>query len=491
MKKALCFFLACIFILSLMTACAKPDTPSGDTTAVAAATTSTTPEETTSPYDSKGYLKDDLPVMNFGDEQFTVLYWSDREHEEFFVNEQTGEAVSDAIYVRNANVENRAGIKFSFVGEKGNANNVEVFYNKVKASIEGGEKDYDMLGAYSLSTGNLAVKGMLSDLRTMDYLNFEKPWWPKSLIEDATIKGKLYFASGDISANVIYMMYVTFFNKQMIEDRGLEDPYKLVKDGTWTIDKMFEMCEGIYEDSDGSGTPTVGDTYGQYAYTLHLDCFLQSCGVKVVDASGDDLVLSEDFTGDKTSDIVSKVATFFSQNDRAYLLTVNSNVKQWFGVQKSLFWNDRCQNSITFKNNEVPFGIIPNPKYNTDQDQYYTLLGNPISIYGIPCDVKNEAMSAYVMELYASESYRNISPALYEINMKYRFTDDATSTEMYDIIRASVVFDLGRIFATALSIPFARFENAVTQKTAWSITVKANEKTVWKKGLQAINDSFN
>ncbi|MCQ2428018.1 MAG: hypothetical protein MJ137_06415 [Clostridia bacterium] len=490
MKKTASLILACIFALSLFTSCADSG-KQDETTPSAVVDTTVAPDETTSEFDSKGYLKDSLPTMNFGDKEFNILYWSDREHEEFVAEEQSGEAVNDAIFTRNTTIENRAGVKLNFVGEKGNANNTDGFTNKVKAVIDGGEKDFDMIGTYSMTAGKLAVEGFLSDLKTMDYLDWKKPWWPDSLIEDATIKGKLFFASGDISANVIYMMYVTFFNRQMVTDRNLDDPYELVKKGTWTIDKMFELCNGIYEDSDGNGSPSIGDTYGQYAYTLHLDVFLQGSGVKVIDPSSDELVISEEFLSDKVGDIVSKVGAFFHMNDRAYLLTSNSTVHQWFSAQKSLVWNDRCRDGTTFKTNEVPFGIIPNPKYDTDQDKYYTLLGNPISIYCIPCDVNNEAMSAYVMELYASESYRNVSPALYEINMKYRFTDDATSSEMYDLIRSSVVFDLGRIFAKTLNTPFTTFQQAITNNTAWSISVKANSKTSWKKGIESINVAFD
>jgi ABC-type glycerol-3-phosphate transport system substrate-binding protein len=489
MKKLTAFILGCLFLISALTACAG-DNKTDDTTAPAAITTQA-PDETTSNLDSKGYLKDSLPEISFGDTEFSILYWSDREHEEFVATEQTGEAINDAIYARNASVETRAGVKLNFVGEPGNASNVAGFTNKVKAIIDGGQRDLDMIGTYSLSAGNLAVKGYLSDLRSMEYLDWEKPWWPDSLIEDATIKGKLFFASGDISANVIYMMYVTFFNRDMITDRSLPDPYALVQSNEWTIDKMFEMCEGIYEDSDGSGSPSLGDTYGQYAYTLHLDIFACGSGMKVIDPSGDELVISDDWKSEKMGQLAEKVAQFFHSNDRAYLMTENNRVHQWFSAQKSLFWNDRCRNSATFKENEVPFGVIPNPKYDTDQEKFYTLLGNPISIYGIPCDIKDEKMSAYVLECYASESYRNISPALYEVNLKYRYTDDAISAEMYDIIRSSVVFDLGRIFATALNTPYSRFQESVRDSKAWSTILRANEKSTWKRGLDEINAAFS
>ena len=176
MKRLTALILGCLFLISALTACAGGN-KTDDTTAPTAVTTQT-PDETTSNLDAKGYLKDSLPEISFGDTEFSVLYWSDREHEEFVSTEQTGEAINDAIYARNAAVETRAGVKLNFVGEPGNASNVAGFTNKVKAVIDGGERDLDMIGTYSLSAGNLAVKGFLSDLRSMEYLDWEKPWWP-------------------------------------------------------------------------------------------------------------------------------------------------------------------------------------------------------------------------------------------------------------------------------------------------------------------------
>ena len=63
--------------------------------------------ETDGNLDANGYLKDDLPELDFGGQQVAVLYWSDVENAEFDVEELTGEIVNDAIYQRNIDVEDR------------------------------------------------------------------------------------------------------------------------------------------------------------------------------------------------------------------------------------------------------------------------------------------------------------------------------------------------------------------------------------------------
>ena len=50
----------------------------------------------------------------------------------------------------------------------------------------------------------------------------------------------------------------------------------------------------------------------------------------------------------------------------------------------------------------------------------------------------------------ASESYRKISPALYEVALKLKYSQDDVSAKMFDIAKSSVVFDLGRILSNAI-----------------------------------------
>ncbi len=491
MKKALALLLVLLTVLSLLCSC-------GDTAAVETEAQTTAvadiSEETTADngLDEKGYVRDDLPDnINYNEEDVTLLYWSDREHEEFYVESENGEVVNDSLFTRNTKVETRLNIKFSYESTPGNASNISNFTNKVQAAYKAGNNDYDLIGVYSITAGNLAVSGLLYDLNTCEAFEWEKPWWPQSLINDATINGKLFFCSGDISANTLYMMYVTFFNKQLLTDFNLEDPYELVDSGKWTLDKMFQMCEGIYSDANANGMTDIGDLYGCYTFTLHLDAFLAGAGITFIDASGDELAINEAFKSDKAVDIVSKLEDFFGKQDRAYLLTENKTVHQYFSAGNSLFWTDRCRNSTIFRDNDVSFGVVPPPKYNEDQTAYYSILGNPFSMYAIPCDTRQPEMMATVLECYASESYRTVSPALYEITMKYRYTDDSTSGRMFDITRDGRVFDLGRIFAQNLNSPYSAFESCVANGNSWSSVISANAKKLWPNALKQVLKSFN
>ena len=498
--RLVCLFLIALMLLPVVACGNNPETDENntpaDTTAAAGNEATTTPgdsdvvTEAPSNVDANGYLKDDLdPTLNFKNAQFTLLYWSDREHEEFYVESQTGDLVDDAIYERNMAVEDRLGIKFNYMTEKGNASNVNGFTSRVSNSISAGDHSYDLVSAHSYTIGKCATQDLLYNLADVEYIDFDKPWWPDKLISQATINDKLFFVSGDISANVIYMMYVTFFNKTLLENYNLEDPYKLVEDGKWTIDKQFEMCTNVYSDTNSNGVKDIGDQYGQYTYTLHLDSFLWGSDIVILDTTNEIPEFSEDFLGEKTLNLQNKVRTFFNDTNDGYLLTVNSTVHQHFSDGLSLFWNDRCRQAITFASNEVSYGIIPIPKHDESQENFATLLGNPFSLYGVPKDSLDTDMAGAVIECMASESYRTISPALYEVALKAKYSQDDIASKMFDISKSTVVFDLGRILSSSLGGPAGTWQNSIVGTASWTSTVKAVSKP-WNKKLQTLLKVF-
>jgi hypothetical protein len=95
------------------------------------------------------------------------------------------------------------------------------------------------------------------------------------------------------------------------------------------------------------------------------------------------------------------------------------------------------------------------------------------------------------MEAMASESYRTVSPALFENAFKVKYAQDEQSSLMYDIIRSTVSFDFGRVFNNDLnSLTYSLFRNAIVQQnTNWASTVKANEKPLTKM-LQKLTESL-
>ena len=86
-----------------------------------------------------------------------------------------------------------------------------------QASIQAGDGAYDIYAAYSRTIGASVVNALTRPLEKSAYIDYEKPWWPDNLTEESMIHDRLYFVSGDLSTNVLHMMYCIYYNRQMAE----------------------------------------------------------------------------------------------------------------------------------------------------------------------------------------------------------------------------------------------------------------------------------
>ncbi|MBQ3125750.1 MAG: hypothetical protein IJC15_01655, partial [Clostridia bacterium] len=148
-----------------------------------------------------------------------------------------------------------------------------------------------------------------------------------------------------------------------------------------------------------------------------------------------------------------------------------------FAGGQSLFICASPQYAISnLRDAEFNYGIVPLPKYDEAQDRYYSVVGMPYSMYTVPIDVKDPARAGALLEALASDGYRNISPAIFETAFKVKYARDDKAGQMYDIIRDTLVYDIGRTFGDTINA-FALFRNAVRDNNSnWASLYAGNSK---------------
>ena len=110
---------------------------------------------------------------------------------------------------------------------------------------------------------------------------------------------------------------------------------------------------------------------------------------------------------------------------------------------------------------EVDHGIMPLPKYSTDQERYYTLLNMNHSLFSIPYDTPSFEISGATMEFLARESYRTVTPALFEDTFKAQYAQAPEDAEAFDLIRSSVTWDIGRTYGEELGGLYSVFRHCI------------------------------
>lgn len=473
--------LALLMTVSAFVSCGNTTDPTDETTPAPTAQTSEEQgTDTESLYDDEGFLKDKIPSTLKLNTTLTMLYWKDRENVEFFVDDETGETVQDSIHDRNLRVEDRLGVEFEYVGTAGNYEHQSNFLTEAKNAKAGGT-DFDLYAAYSMTTAGLAYNGLCRNLLNFDIIDFSAPWWPDSLINEAKIGGKLFLASGDLSTNLLYMMYPLYFNKDLIANYNLEDPYALVKNNEWTFAKLFEMAAAAEADSTGSADAKI---YGFTQSTqVHCDAWFYAAGLRTIDRDKNgDLILSELWGSQRAEQAATEVQQFLHQTYTSYKDSDKS-----FMNGNSIFSLERARYASQYlAEASFTYGIVPMPKFDKDQANYATPIGYPSTLYAISDSSKQADAAAAALECLCSEGHRTVTPALFDITMKTKYASDSDAGQMFDIIRATTSFEVGRIYTSQLdNYPYSIFRSYVA-----SDSPSASYTTSYQSAVRPLNKSL-
>ena len=442
-------------------------------------------------YDANGYLNDDLPELDYGNEPVTVLYWEDNFHDEFEITQSSDDMLKNAVYYRNVTTEERLGIKFEYVATPGWE--TAPFVSFVNKDIQSGLCEYDIICSASITVASCATNGLCEDLLDYDYIDFEKPWWPDALTEEATINRKLYFASGDISTSYLYEMYINFFNMDMVEDFQIkEDFVDLAVNGKWTWDKFYEYANVVgYNESNSDGIPSNGDVFGFIIETGAVDCAFFSAGLHMFshDNTGG-ISVDESCFSSKADDFIAGLNNFIHNSGSVFYTVPKSehnddandqqkSSKWMFSRGEALFIFGRAiaARDVFAQAEGLEYGILPIPKYDEYQENYVSTLSNQFTLYSISSGSSIKEIASATLECMASESYRQVTPVLFETIMKLRYSPTAASSQIYDIVRETTTFDLSRIFHRALqSVPEWIFKNCVQDNGNWGANATTQKK---------------
>ncbi|MBO7360004.1 MAG: hypothetical protein J6V48_02645 [Clostridia bacterium] len=439
------------------------------------------PETEAVTVDAEGYLLDDLPPLDFDGKKITVLYDTGVLNQDFFAEEQNGSAVNDALLARNAAVEDRLRIKFDFIPEIGDHNNHEVYVTKVRSDLGSGTPEFMIYGATSRTVALIAAEGSCVNLLKTKYFNREKPWWPRALTDEVTSHGKLFFCTGDISTNAIWMMSSIIFNDELLKEQHLESPlYDTVLQGEWTLDRFCEIVSAAVV-LNGSGAV---DIYGLVGYNACFDAMLNANGIISIVKNGDgDFVFSDDFLGERTQTVVEKMGKLFTATPAVHQSGTANNERKIFYDGKSLFMIDGIYTVVSGQAAGMSFsyGVVPCPKFDKDQANYVTNMRYQYNLFAISSGFDGETsdVCSAALEALASDSYRHLTPVLFEETMKARYSKDIVTAQMFDILRENICFDVGRIHNYSLTNFYPDFRSACFNGgTSWSSTVKKYVKQV-------------
>ncbi len=415
---------------------------------------------------------------------YTVRFLSSDKNS-FEVFEDAADIVDVEVYKRSMMVEDRFNVKIEYTLDDGWGTVGETLKNSVLA----GSDDTDIFGAYGYWCIGYATAGYMSNLANLPNLELDQPWWGKLFIDAMSYKGLKYWVTGDIALPYTSGMYCTIVNMNKFASRFQDDNiYQIVRDGQWTMDKMWTYVDGAYEDLNGDGQSNRGDFFGfSYSTEDPIDGLAMAAGVNFTafDADGvPQIVITKEQTaitfGEKLTRLCTSPSSYLAASDGAYEFV------RAFGEGNVLMAVSRLYNiELLLRDMADDFSIITPPKLDETQPTYRTTLHDGTTLMGIPKTVSEQGMTAatYVLEAMAADGSRNLTPVYLDVAMKSKYSRDAESAEMIDLIREHVVADFGFLYSDTGMNNFFR---AYTKKGDGIASVIAKKESSWQKSLDKI-----
>jgi len=445
MKKIIAFMLAALMLVSFMTvlfSCKDKEDNDDKKT-----------NEETKTYDDgsifyeRSLVSDDLPSIDYGGRKFRVVTPSKGEIIVAEEDRNQGNLIKDAQFARNLAVENRFNV------------NIEVVYNGtyqevsdyVSKAVLSGSDEFDLLMGQVMSTGGLVTKKVFLNWYDIEHIDFSKPWWYASNANELTYNGKAPIAISHLNYSAVGGAYCMIFNKNLAASYELGNLYKLALDGKWTFDKLAEMIKDVYID-DGNDKRDENDFYG---FTLNhgtnMNSYLWAFDNPIV-AKDEEGVPQISVKTDKIDSIITSLYDFCYNTNGVFYDVEHPNEKT---IAHDLFYSKRAifmMGSVSsgagekLRNFEDDYGMLPMPKFDENQQSYKTMVGGHHTCLAVPKTCKDTEFVGTITEALSAESWKTVTPTLYEIALKTRYLRDNESKEIMDIIIEGTTFDFGSVY---------------------------------------------
>ena len=379
---------------------------------------------------------------------------ADHHRKELSADTENGETINDAVYRRNISVEERLNIKIEpvYESEEPESNPPAL----LRQSIMAGDDYVDLALVHTIEAGRLAADGLFHNWYSLEYVDFDKPWWNKSVADELTIDGQLYLAVGDLCISAIDYAWAMVYNMRLCEDFGIDNIYETVIDGKWTVDYFNILLKTASEDLNGDGQFDDNDRYGFVTHDNSAIVNWMFALNQKVTSTGDDGLPELSLNTERMVSIVEKVDQILHSDNQTYVVTDSYTaglgishddaVANLFSEGKALIAALRIYVIDQLRAMEEDFGIIPFPKYDEAQDGYYTHVDGHAPLMCVPVTVSDLERTGVIVECLNAESYRTCVPAMYDIVLSEKYSRDEMSVQMLDLILGGRTQNFGYVY---------------------------------------------
>jgi len=247
-------------------------------------------------------------------------------------------------------------------------------------------------------------------------------------------------------------------NNKLQKEYSLPDLYEVVFDGKWTLDYMNDLVKTVHRDLNGDGIMDENDQFGcVFDNVNQVDGFMQASNIKMITKDEHDIPFL-DFEMEKITTLVEKTYDLLYENPGVMTFAIDGSVS----VLMNMFHNNQTLIApvvlhdvvAEFRDMEADYSIIPYPKFDEDQDKYYSRIQDGATFICVPVNCAETEIVGAFMEAMGSESYNNLTHVYFDIAMKVKHARDETSAKMLDIVREGAYLNFASIYNVRIGAPW-------------------------------------
>ncbi|MBQ7982006.1 MAG: hypothetical protein IJ302_00425, partial [Clostridia bacterium] len=250
----------------------------------------------------------------------------------------------------------------------------------------------------------------------------------------------------------------------------------------------------MYQDKDGDGKAGVNDVFGfGYQPTNPPDVWLSAFNQPIVEINEQGAVEMA-FMTEKTVAIVEKLVSWHENTEGFYRYGTQYDEEKYFNSGNLVFAPLRFYTAYNvLREMEDAYTILPWPKWDEQQDKYYTSADDKFTVFGLP--LTSYGMLDFVSIMYevmSAETYKTVYPEYYDTALKGKYSAEKETAEMVDLIMEGRDFDFSFQFSGSVfkDIPYFVRRKIESYTTNIASDYKKVEKSVNKSIEKQINELY-
>ena len=521
MKKIVSLLLVVCFLLTALLACGEVETE---------APTSGENKGTTTETDQFGQQKfiSAVPVddLDFNKESLTIIIRDDDKIKlEFGKPTPNPEDILDqAVTQRNERVASDLNLTLNYYyAASSDAGKCRTdFLKLIQDDVDSKLHEYDIaahFGYYASDSGIRERSANLLDKDLFPYFDFSLPCWNQSVVKSSNINGKSIVCAGDLTLSIFNFAMVIWQNVDLYNElKNSDDPENmqdLVLDGEWTAGYLLQWAN-FFKDTDAKGDC---DTYGvriqgEQWCTNPTDAIPFAWKLNLMTTNNDGTHSFNFIGNDKAETAVELFRDIYKGDGNAFMHSysagghtstchtengcfVGGNIVFNADV---ICWDERGNEAL--RNMEDEYALLPWPKYDENQDDYYTTAQDCYTLIGVidhwgsTPSTKGEAVSAYLQ--YSTElSYTDVRGMYFGkiVEPKFFGTDDTDGTvtksiEIFNGIVDNLQFDYYALYSASLGHPMHIFRYCTAQTSNTLQAYFESQQAAAEKALKQTEQWF-